>query len=95
MKLVLSVEADRDLDDIFSYSFERWGTAQAEKYRGHLWAALSRILKQPHKGRIMIRPGGTVFSVTAERHRIFYEVDGAEIFILRILHQAMDPGRHL
>ncbi|MEQ8294722.1 MAG: type II toxin-antitoxin system RelE/ParE family toxin [Roseovarius sp.] len=29
------------------------------------------------------------------RHLAFYEVDGAAIFVIRVLHQSMDVPRHL
>jgi toxin ParE1/3/4 len=34
--------------------------------------------------------------VTASgRHRIFFEVDGSRVLVIRVLHDRMDYGRHL
>jgi toxin ParE1/3/4 len=34
-------------------------------------------------------------SLGCQQHRIFYEVEGDTILVVRILHKAMDVDRHL
>jgi toxin ParE1/3/4 len=95
MRLVTSEAAERDLADIFSYTLETWGLEQAERYLRSFHDTFAEIISKPRLGRPTEIDG---FSYRRARHRnhfIFYRIEGDEVLVDRILHQRMDPSRHL
>ena len=91
----LRPRARRDLDHIWSYTTERWGEAQAERYINDLRSTLERVAADPARGRPCedIRAG--YFKIASGSHLVFYRVRTGGIEVVRILHQRMDVGRHL
>lgn len=91
----LSPAAQRDLDEIFNYSFQQWGTAQAVDYIDILEAACSELAETPSQGQDCnyIRPGYRRRHV--ERHAIYYRIEPFGVAIIRILHHRQDILRHL
>ena len=92
---VLSPRAQADLDEIWDYTAERWGDAQAEIYVRDIWQAVRSVSADHRKGRACdeIRKGYFKFQVGS--HVMFFRLMGVDIDIVRILHSRMDPGRHL
>ena len=95
MRLELSRRAQADLDDIREYSAERFGTGRAIAYLDAVERAFRRILDFPETGPAHDGKASAVRSYPAEEHRIYYEHDAGRVFVLRLLHKAMDAGRHL
>jgi plasmid stabilization system protein ParE len=63
MKVRLSKQADRDLMDIYKYSFREFGEAQAERYYSSLWECFEFLAGHPHIGRLRLfnlRPARTI-----------------------------------
>lgn len=91
----LTEDAERDVIDIYLYTAENFGVAQAEKYSEELFARFSQIAQSPTLGRSFeaIHPGA--FRANQGSHAIYYKKNGTLILVLRILHQMMDPARHL
>src|SRR5271154_4625411 len=89
--LVFSVRAQRDVDNILAYTLEQWGERQAIIYGEKINRVLECIIEDPCK----CRANGNLRSVLAEKHKIFYRIEGETVFVVRILHQRMDEGRHL
>lgn len=94
MALKLTDLARQDLEDIRSYTVERWGRAQWLTYYRGLVRAFEQIEAQPMSGRSrdLFRKG--MRSVTYGRHIIFFSpvaAAGGDTVVLRILHQR----RHL
>jgi plasmid stabilization system protein ParE len=52
LKVGLSKLADRDLGDIYRYSFERFGEALADRYYASLWRCFHFLAEHPTIGRI-------------------------------------------
>ena len=93
---VLTPRARRDLSDIWDYSAEQWGAAQADRYIRLIAAACDALATGRTKGRSAesIRLG--YFRQTVGSHVLFYRArkrGGVEI--VRILHQRMDVERNL
>ncbi|HEY5222484.1 MAG TPA: type II toxin-antitoxin system RelE/ParE family toxin [Microbacteriaceae bacterium] len=89
----LTPAAKRDLSSI--WDSERWDANQAEMYVTEIRVAIERIAANPDRGRTCneIRQGYRRYSIGS--HLIFY-VDRADgVDAIRILHQRMDPLRHL
>jgi toxin ParE1/3/4 len=94
-KYELSEAADRDLNDIYVYSYREFGEAKADAYFRSLEECFEQLAEFPGIGRSIdhIRPG--YFRFPHASHTIFFVkiVDG--IRIVRVLHQRMDPERHI
>lgn len=94
MKLALRAAAERDLDDVFDYSVAAHGAGSAERYLRDLQAAMDRLLDYPELGAATrLRAGLRSYGV--REHRIYYRIEGDAVVVARVLHKAMDVGRHL
>ena len=95
MRLIFSPRAKADLEEIWTYTAERWGIDQAETYLRQLQAAADAAAEAPQSGRGCddVRPG--YFKRQAGAHVLFYRPEGQTVDIVRILHQRMDFDRHL
>ncbi len=91
----LTPAAQRDLSLIWDYTAERWDVVQAETYVNEIRAAIERVTEDPHRGRSCeeIRRGYRRYSIGS--HLLFYFPHGDGVDVIRILHQRMDPTRHL
>lgn len=91
----LTPAAKRDLSSIWDYTQERWDANQAETYVTEIRAAIERIATNPDRGRTCneIRQGYRRYSIGS--HLIFYVDKADSVDVIRILHQRMDPMRHL
>ncbi len=95
MRLLLSPQAQADLSDIWDFSAERWGVAQAERYVLLLRDAAHDIASghKPSQQVDEIRSG--YFKAFAGSHTFWFVRGRDSVVVVRILHQAMDPDRHL
>ncbi|OYO04218.1 type II toxin-antitoxin system RelE/ParE family toxin [Enemella evansiae] len=91
----LTPAAQRDLSSIWDYTQERWGLDQAETYVTEIRAAIERSAEDPRRGRACdeIRAGYRRYAIGS--HQIFYVESPQWIDVIRILHQRIDPNRHL
>ena len=87
--------AEADLIDIWSYTCERWGERQADRYLQALHDALTRLANDPTSGRDRSALRAGYRSLTIERHVIFYTCTEAELRVRRVLHAMMDTPSHL
>ncbi len=95
-RYVLSPAAQADLEQIWDYTFDRWGADQAEYYLRELQRAIERAADNPRFGRDCddIRAGYR--TVAAGSHVLFYRATADGIIdIVRVLHRRMDVDRHL
>jgi toxin ParE1/3/4 len=99
----LSAPAERDFASIFVWTAERFGIAQARRYRALIHSAIRALETGPDplgsKARNDILPDLRSFHVAREgqqaRHFLLYRPNGDWIDILRILHDSMEIARHL
>lgn len=94
-KLHKQASAEQDLKNIWLYTYETWGEAQADQYFNELDNGLKTLSQNPDigKNRGSIRKGYRSFQIN--RHMVFYKVASFTIQIVRVLHVRMDPERHL
>lgn len=95
MQVIKRARAKIDLVDIWRYTFETWGEAQADAYIAKMESALARIADHPFIG---IDCGWLMSGVrrfNAGHHLIFYRVHDDWIELVRVLHQSMDPDGKL
>jgi toxin ParE1/3/4 len=93
---LLSPAAQADPAEIWSYSFENWGAAQADRYVNGIRDACAELTGNPTRGRAVddIRPGYRKLAVGS--HVLFYRVaDSGLIDVIRILHRRMDAEGRL
>ncbi|QNE34506.1 type II toxin-antitoxin system RelE/ParE family toxin [Leifsonia shinshuensis] len=87
--------ARRDLSSIWDFTQETSDVRQAETYVTEIRAAIERIAADPERGRACddIRTGYRRYAIGS--HLLFYVANGDGVDVIRILHQRMDPTRHL
>ena len=92
---VLSGQADRDLIEIYTFSYQRFGEARADAYLLALEERFSILAEQPLLGRRIdhIREGYLRYEHAS--HSIFYTRRDDDILIVRVLHTRMDIEQHL
>ena len=91
----LSEAADRDLAGIYRYSYRQFGANQADAYLDALEQCFGRLAAFPQLGRSidLLRRG--YFRFEHASHTIFYVKVAGGVRIIRVLHERMDPERHL
>ncbi len=94
-EIALRPKARADLDDIWDYTVEKWGYAQAEKYLRMLNQTFETLADNPELGRIYdeVHEGLRVYP--SGRHLIFYFATDDGIDVVRVLHERMDIPSHL
>lgn len=87
--------AQRDLSSIWDFTEERWGVHQAETYINEIRAAVERIAEDPRRGRQCdeVRTGYRRYGIGS--HLLVYVESTVGVDVVRILHQRLDPARHL
>lgn len=90
----LSPRAETDLEEIWSYTAERWSLVQAERYHAMIVAGFEKLASGEKRGRPSdIRAGYLCYPVGS--HRVFYTISETGLDVIRVLHQRMDVSRHL
>ena len=74
---------------------ERWDARQAETYVLEIRSAIERIGELPNRGRAVdeIRTGHRRYTIGS--HLLYFIESDDGVDIICILHQRMDPTRHL
>lgn len=88
-------KADEDLETIFGYSLEKFGIARAARYIKDIEIMFEQLARNPQKGNTFDIQLPNCLHIRVESHFIYYAEcqDGIEIF--RVLHQRMEPSKHL
>jgi toxin ParE1/3/4 len=94
-RLEFTPRARRDIEEIWEYSFERFGLDKAEAYLRGIQRAAMMVTEDPRRGRPCdeIRAGYRKFSVGS--HILFFRESTTRVVIVRILHVRMNVDRHL
>ena len=91
----LSKSAESGLFDIWRYSVETWGEAQAEKYLRQLEVRFLDLAENPAIGRARDELAPGYLSFREACHVIFYTRYKEGIAIARVLHERMDLSYQL
>ena len=81
--------AKEDLLDIWLYTRETWGEAQADRYQDDLHGCCERLAA----GAVHVRPVPTIDGVKSHhcRHHVLFFVERREtIVVIAVLHERMD-----
>ena len=109
MKFRLAAAAEADLDNIARFTVVNFGVNQANAYRALILLALESIAENPlrpsSQAHDEVRPRLRSFRIALAgartamaSHSLWYlePARGADtVFVLRILHERMDPQLHL
>ena len=97
MNYKISIEAEKDLENIWLYTLENWSIEQADYYFDLIMNEIEYLAVNPKFGQDFgeIRKG--YFRSRIKSHFIFYRINikNNEIEIIRILHQQMDVDYQL
>jgi toxin ParE1/3/4 len=82
-----SKRAERDLEEIAAFTFEKWGDEQARRYVGGLYRICRLIAEKPLLGRLTVANRPTWRRLEHESHVILYSVTRSGITVQRIIHK--------
>lgn len=94
-EVLLSLEAEKDLVDIFEYSLIEFGVDKAESYTLSFQDAFDLLGENPVVGKKRDEIKSGLRSIVKEEHIIFYRIMNDQILIVRILHSSRDIKRFL
>ena len=94
-KYRLTQAADKDLYDIYNYTFREFGEIQADVYFKSLEESLANLVENPELGVDVsdVREGYRRF--THDRHSFYYQTENDVIVIVRVLGPGMSPDLNL
>ena len=95
LEIVQTLLAEEDLTDIWVYTAEAWGLAQADTYLDEIASAIQTLTEHPQLGpaRDDLKKGYRALPVN--QHILFYKVLEDEIQIIRVLHKSVDVPQHV
>ena len=94
-KYQLSEAADKDLSDIYIYSYGEFGERQADAYFESLEATLSRLSENPMLGVGVDSLRQGYRRLVHKKHSIYYKTTRSGVLIVRILGPGMATEPHL
>ena len=96
MKIKISREAQKDLNNIWVYTKNKWSKIQADRYYSLLIQEIDFISKNHLVGESISEIRVDYRFTKVKSHLIFYRTPNKEIIeIVRILHQRMDVKSRL
>ena len=94
--VLLQFEANRDLEEIYLYTADRFGEAQAERYVRAIRESCEDVLNGRKFTRRETLSSGEYCSHPSGSHRVYSRVrDNGDLVVVRILHGSRDVRRHL
>lgn len=97
-KYILSPAAQKSLQQIRSYSLSNFGKQQTIIYLKRLHDRMQYLADQPAQpaqGKVRDDIKAGYYSHFEGSHTIYYRIRDTDIDIIDVLHQSMDPARHL
>jgi len=94
-RYVLSPNAQESLNGIKKYSTEKFGQRQTNLYLEKLRDRMRTLADHPKQGKPRDKIKRGYYSYFEGSHTIFYKILSDHIAIIDILHQSMEPTRHL
>lgn len=89
----LSPQADKDLEEIFDFTNEKFGWNKANEYLNEFDELFVEIGKHPEIGRVRSEIKIGLYSFPKESHVIFYRIIQMKVRIIRVLHGSRDLPR--
>lgn len=95
LNIIKSDLALEDAQNIWIYSYENWGEAQATGYIHGIQQAFIKLAENPKRGLLLPVLNGQYYRYHFQSHVIVYRFNEIELQIVRILHKRMDVKRHI
>lgn len=93
--LEITSAARADFEVMGQDSVDRFGFDFALAYVSRMNAALRRLEDFPESAPLLPQRVDGVRKLTIGSHVALYRIEGDTVRVLRVLHQRMDPSRHL
>ena len=87
---LLTPEAEKDLEDIWLYSYETWSEHQANRYIEILEDTFVRLSYMPEQARELLDFDPPVRIFPSAKHIIIYRIAGRAIVIIRVVGARQD-----
>jgi len=87
---LLTPEAEKDLEDIWLYSYETWSEHQANRYIEILEDTFVRLSYMPEQAGELLDFDPPVRIFPSAKHIIIYRIAGRAIVIIRVLGARQD-----
>tara|TARA_B100000508_G_scaffold103113_1_gene81504 strand:- start:166 stop:465 length:300 start_codon:yes stop_codon:yes gene_type:complete len=95
-RYIILNSANKDLNEIWEYTFHEWSITQADKYYYSLIDCFQELADNPKLGKKYYKVEPKLLGFKFGRHIIFYEpIENNTIEINRILHESMDLKNRL
>jgi toxin ParE1/3/4 len=91
----LSNKTVADLEEIWRHTQRQWSTAQADDYHSDIMDMIGDLAADRKRGRQIQVSDRSYLYRPCGSHNIFFRDEKTRIVIIRILHNRMDPARHL
>ena len=90
-KYRLTNQAEKDLEEIWSYTYQKWSVDQADRYYNLIIDEIEFIASNPLTGKPVDYIKEGYRSSKIKSHLIFYrKQEDEKILVVRILHERMD-----
>ena len=100
-RLILSESAKSDLASIAKYTMKKWGMQQKTRYLSLIKKSLLTLQRsesddlQLVMGKYRSDIADGLFSYSIGKHTVYYRKSPQAFTIVRVLHNHMEPDRHL
>ncbi len=94
-KYILSTEAQNSLKEIQKYSTKNFGKERTRQYLTGIRKRMKALAENP--SRRIVREDLKVgyHSDFIGSHTIYYRIQSTHIDVIDVLHQSMDPSKHI
>lgn len=93
--LFISPLARQDLIGIYHYTSRRYGETKAKSYLSSLDSCFHSLADGITPSRSVDAIHANAQRALCGQHVIYFTIEKNELTVLRVLHQRMDPARHL
>ncbi len=92
---VLSPDAQNSLRDIKQYSIKKFGKDRTKTYLKNMRRRMKDLAENPSRGIIREDLKVGFYSDFIGSHAIYFRIRSSHIDIIDVLHQSMDPSKHI
>lgn len=94
-QFILSPEAQSSLKNIRTYSLKNFGSKRTKTYLQSIYERFKKLAKTPSIGTIRADLNTAYYSDFIGSHTIYYRIKTTHIDIIDVLHQSMEPSKHI
>ncbi|MFK5985740.1 MAG: type II toxin-antitoxin system RelE/ParE family toxin [Pseudomonadota bacterium] len=94
-KYILSPESQKSLNHIKAYSIKNFGVKRTKTYLQSIKKQMQALAENPSLGIIREDLKVGYHSSFVGSHTIYYRVKPTHIDIIDVLHQSMEPSKHI